>query len=121
MKLDEDLKRKKPDGFKAHRDFLLQCLLENQDKFRQLLWDAAEEDPKFFLKISVEIAKHLIPRQQDVNVNLTLNQDFQALQALSSTSASQKSLGYIERIGVPALESLQQPEDITEIQELSNN
>ena len=106
MKINDNLIRVKPQGIKAHRDFLLRCLEENQELFRQRLYECASEDPKFFLKIYTEISKHLVPHQQDVNVNLTLNQDFQALQALASTGKDDEKLLQYEAIGPPALESL---------------
>ena len=53
-------------GLKAHRDFLLKCLEEN-----------------------IELAKLLLPKQQDVNVSLTLNQDFLELKALAESGSAQ--------------------------------
>lgn len=76
-------------GLKAHRDFLLKCLEENQEDFRRLLSDLVVEDPKMFLKMNIELAKLLLPKQQDVNVSLTLNQDFLELKALAESGSAQ--------------------------------
>ena len=75
-------------GLKAHRDFLLKCLEENQEDFRRLLADTAIEDPRLFLKLNIELAKLLLPKQQDVNVSLTLNQDFLELKALAESGSA---------------------------------
>lgn len=93
MLIGEDLTILKPkDGFKAQKDFLLRCLEENQGDFRRLLADMAVEDPKLFLRLNIELAKLVIPKQQDVNVQLSLNQDFLELKALAESGSTQTHL-----------------------------
>ena len=77
---------------KAQRDFLIKCLEENQEDFRRLLAATAIEDPRLFLKLCLELQKLLLPKQQDVNVNLTLNQDFLELKALAESGSTQTHL-----------------------------
>lgn len=85
MRIDDglNLKARGAGGMRAQRDFLLRVLEENQEDFRRCLFEAAKEDPKFFLRIYADLSKVLVPRSQDVNVSLTLNQDFQELQAIA--------------------------------------
>lgn len=102
---------------KAHRDFILRVLDENEETFRQTLEESREFNPSLFIKTYVELSKMVMPKQQDVNVNLTLNKDFQELQALASSGQAQMSLEDItstiqpefieyEELGPPAIESL---------------
>ena len=81
MRIDDglNLKARGAGGMRAQRDFLLRVLEENQEDFRRCMFDAAKEDPKFFLRIYADLSKVLVPRSQDV----TLNQDFQELQAIA--------------------------------------
>ena len=103
-------------GLKAHRDFLLKCLEENQEDFRRLLADTAIEDPRLFLKLNIELAKLLLPKQQDVNVSLTLNQDFLELKALAESGsarahmiedAGEEQLIEYEELGPEPIESIE--------------
>ncbi len=106
MKISQDLSIERKEPYKAHRDFMLMCLEENQEEFKRLLFLAAKEDPKFFLKLYSDISKAIMPKQQDVNVSLTLNQDFQALQALAATGMDNDGLLEYENLGPNAIESL---------------
>lgn len=89
MKLDENNKRIPNGGVKALRDFLVDVLEENQQRFREVMFEAASEDPRLFMKYYAELSKLLVPKQQDVNVNLSLNEDFNALKALASKGGGQ--------------------------------
>lgn len=114
MLIGDDLSIVKPkDGGKAHRDFLLRCLEENQEDFRRLLAETAIEDPRLFLKLNIELAKLVVPKQQDVNVQLSLNQDFLELKALAQSGSKQthlidndSQLIEYEELGPKAIESI---------------
>ena len=91
MRLDDTLHKIPPKGIKAQRDFLLGVLEENQEDFRRLFAEMAIENPLAFVKMYRDISAMLVPKQNELNVNLTLNQDFQELQALGSSGV--KAIG----------------------------
>lgn len=106
MKVDENLRTVKSRGIKAHGDFLVSVLEENPENFRRIMREAAEEDPRLFLRYYAELSKLLVPKQQDVNVSLTLNQDFIQLQALASSGQQLESeFVQYEELGPPAIET----------------
>lgn len=117
MLINPDLTIAPKKGVKAHRDFLLKCLEENQEDFRRLLADTAIEDPRLFLKLNLELAKLLLPKQQDVNVSLTLNQDFLELKALAESGSArahmiegavgEEQLVEYEELGPEPIESIE--------------
>ncbi len=93
MLIGDDLERIRTDkGGKAHRDFLMRCLSDTEEDFSRILQMLAVEDPKFFMRIRMDIAKLVLPRQQEFNVNLTLNEDYQELQALANRVPGTKYL-----------------------------
>lgn len=108
MKIDENLDRKilKRADVKAHRDFLLDCLEENQEQFRRLFYELGEMDPKTYLRLYADLSRSLVPKQQDVNVNMTLNRDFQELQALAQSRCDEIESAEYEELGPPAIESM---------------
>lgn len=90
----------KPDR-KAQREFLLQALQERQDKFLELLDKAAKDDPVLYLRMYMELSKLVVPKNSDVNVNLSLNRDFIELKALGQSGVR----GGIGGVSVPGLPS----------------
>lgn len=80
-------KRKKllPQGKKAQKEFIRDLLAKNQDKFAELFDELAEHDPKAWLLLYHDMQKHIVPKQQQVNVAVGINKDFQELVALSTT------------------------------------
>lgn len=104
MKVDELLNRKvlKRADLQAHRDFLMDCLEENQEQFRRLLYELGEVDPKAYLRMILDIHKSLVPKQQDVNLTMTFNKDFQELQALSKSEVVEYEEIYeAEKLALP--------------------
>lgn len=96
MRLGDDLIRIPPKGIKAQRDFLLSVLEENQEDFRRLFSEMAIENPLQFLRLYRDFSSMVVPKQNELNVSLTLSKDFQELQALGSTSLPTPPAGLIE-------------------------
>lgn len=93
MRIDDNLQKVRVHkDVKAHREFILRMLDENEENFRSTLEEAREFNPSLFIKSYIELSKMVMPKQQDVNVNLTLNKDFQELQALASSGQTQRSI-----------------------------
>ena len=107
MLLNEDMEVVRPGkGTRAHREFMMRCLDETEDDFLRILHDMAIDDPKFFMRTRMDISRLVMPRQQEVNVNLTLNEDFQELQALASRGIDSKLL--VDKGGIEEIEAIEE-------------
>jgi len=106
MLVDDSLHKIPPKGIKAQRDFLLSVLEENQEDFRRLFAEMAIENPYAFVKMYRDLSSMLVPKQNELNVNLTLNQDFQELQALSATGSKKVLPGTPSPGMLPDIESV---------------
>lgn len=85
-------KRKKllPQGKKAQKEFIRDLLARNQEKFEELFEELADHDPKAWLLLYQDMQKHIVPKQQQVNVAVGINKDFQELVALSTTKTDEE-------------------------------
>lgn len=83
--ISERRKKLLPAGRKAQKEFIRDLLSTNQEKFEELFSELAEHDPKAWLLLYHDMQKHVIPKQSQLNVSVSINKDFQELQALSTT------------------------------------
>ncbi len=108
MRLDKNLGVIPPKGVKAQRDFILRVLEEGQEDFRRIMYEMAIEDPKSYAKLYKELSAMVVPKQQELNVSLSLNKDFQELQALASTGSRERiggeTAGLIESVEYETLD-----------------
>lgn len=102
MTVAERKKKLLPKGRKAQKEFIRDLLSKNQEKFEELFEELAEHDPKAWLILYQDMQKHIVPKQSQVNVNVGINKDFRALEALSVTKTDAPgALGFHE---VPKIE-----------------
>lgn len=83
--ISERRKKLLPAGRKAQKEFIRDLLSTNQEKFEELFSELAEHDPKAWLLLYHDMQKHVVPKQSQLNVSVGINEDFQELQALSTT------------------------------------
>ena len=83
--ISERRKKLLPAGRKAQKEFIRDLLSTNQEKFEELISEHAEHDPKAWLHLYLDMQKHVVPKQSQLNVSVGINKDFQELQALSTT------------------------------------
>lgn len=91
----ERIEKVLPKKASAQKEFIRDLLARHQDKFEDVMNIIAECDPVRYAELYVKLSTHLIPKQNQLNVNVGLNQDYQALQALASTRVgADRQLGF---------------------------
>ena len=111
MRLDENLQEMHTTrGMKAHKAFLTELLEESEEDFRRILFEARDEDKRLYLKIMLELNKLMMPRQQDVNVNLGVSQDLMELKALAQTGtvSRQEIAGFVDATPIHDIDELKE-------------
>lgn len=78
-------KRLLPSSKKAQQEFVRELLSKNQERFEELFDALAAHDPKRWIELYIDLTKHTLPKQSDVNVNIGVHKDFAELQMLGST------------------------------------
>ena len=73
---------------KAQKQFVLDCLSDNQQKFLDVLEEIREKDPRCYAKLYVDFCRLVIPKESKMDVNIGITADFQELQALSRSGIS---------------------------------
>lgn len=81
----------------AQKEFIRDYLARNQEKFEECMDQLADYDPKTFVTIYKDLAKHMIPKQSEVSVTHGLDEDFKELMALSKTKVGDDNLLDVSR------------------------
>ena len=79
-----------PQGTKqAQKEFAREFLNNNQERFLQVMDEIFENDPRLYAKLYLDLHKHTVPTDKNINVNVGINKDFQELQAMARTNVKQ--------------------------------
>lgn len=79
-----------PQGMKqAQKEFAREFLNNNQERFVQVMDEIFENDPRLYAKLYLDLHKHTVPTDKNINVNVGINKDFQELQAMARTNVKQ--------------------------------
>lgn len=92
MKLNDISLRKThmPQGFnKAQKEFAREFLAGNQERFEKVMDEIFENDPRLYARLYLDLHKHTVPSDKNVNVNVGINKDFLELQAMARTNIKQ--------------------------------
>lgn len=76
---------------KALKDFLLDLLLENQDVYIETFEELRQKDKRRWLEHYIDMAKLVMPKQNELNVTVDFQKDMQDLHILAA-SASRPTL-----------------------------
>lgn len=76
----------------APRARLEEIFSENVSALRQGLESLRYSDPKFFVRCMLDIAKLVIPKESNVNINHGLDSDMRELIALGNSSGMKKMI-----------------------------
>lgn len=75
---------------KSSREFLSVFLEGHQDDFEAVMAEMKDTNPKKWLSVYVDMMKLVVPKQQDVNVSVGMNRDFEELRQLANTRVTPK-------------------------------
>lgn len=114
-KRKENMHKLLPKKASAQKEYIRDLLARNQNKFEEVMDLIAENDPVKYAELYVKLSLHLIPKQNQLNVSVGLNQDYQALQALATTR-----VGTDKQIGFEKVEEIRDA-DFEELQELGGD
>lgn len=94
---------------KAQKAFLQSFLADKQQDFEEVMEELKLMSPRRWAELYVDMTKLVIPKQQNVNVNVGINRDFRELHMLATTRVGQKS---VDGGSVRKLERLEAIEDV---------
>lgn len=79
-----------PQGLsQAQKEFAREFLNGNQERFKQVMDEIFENDPRLYARLYLDLHKHTVPTDKNVNVNVGINKDFLELQAMARTNVRQ--------------------------------
>lgn len=90
--LDENDKVKispKTKSGKLQKEFIKEWLADQQDEFVETMAMMRERDPRLWLKLYVENAKLVIPKQSNLNVRHGFDKDFEKVMMLGKSTSKE--------------------------------
>jgi len=76
-------KKKREELSENQRDYLLHWLENNRAGFATAMQSVQKKAPYLYAKYYIEMSKLVMPKEQNINVNIGLNRDLMELQALA--------------------------------------